>query len=107
MATSVRSTPRAEGAARHEQPSAGPRRTLQDDKEVLRRLLLRDRERYSGEDLLRAAHGVRDVVLELQQVRPGRRVAVHVSRHGSPATGPLRAARRGVLLPEADAGPTL
>jgi 5-formyltetrahydrofolate cyclo-ligase len=72
-------------------------------KEELRAAIRAERRTRSDEECRRAARGLRDVFLDLPQLRRASRVAVYVSLHGEPGTRLLRAAlaARGVcvLLP--------
>jgi len=75
-----------------------PLRRFVRAKEDLRAAILAERGRRSASEGRALAQALRDVVLELPQLRAAERVAVYLSRAGEPGTGPLRLAllARGV-----------
>lgn len=69
----------------------------------LRAAVQRERARRSEPERRAAAHALRDVVLEIPEVRAADRVAIYLARPGEPGTRPLRVALAGrgvdVVLP--------
>lgn len=72
-------------------------------KAALRAAVQRERVGRSEPERRAAAHALRDVVLEIPEVRAADRVAIYVARPGEPDTRPLRVALAGrgvdVVLP--------